>query len=231
MSNEVYKDSGIKKIVINQIIQIAKDCDINKVILFGSRARGDYKERSDIDIAFYGNKGSDFSLKVDEETSTLLRFDIVDMSLPISKELLNSIKTEGICIYEKYDNFVNALTNLHDIYNYDEPYGNVEMTGLVGLFEICFEQAWKAMKESLDNSGFDESKTGSPRQLIKTAYQARMINEEVWLNALVSRNNVSHSYNREIAMDIIMKTKNQYYDMFVNLKDALEKDWAENIQE
>lgn len=101
MSNEVYKDSGIKKIVINQIIQIAKDCDINKVILFGSRARGDYKERSDIDIAFYGNKGSDFSLKVDEETSTLLRFDIVDMSLPISKELLNSIKTEGICIYEK----------------------------------------------------------------------------------------------------------------------------------
>lgn len=105
------------------------------------------------------------------------------------------------------------------------------MTGLVGLFEICFEQAWKAMKESLDNSGFDEFKIGSPRQIIKTAYQARMINEEVWLNALVSRNNVSHSYNREIAMDIIMKTKNQYYDMFVNLKDALEKDWVENIQE
>lgn len=33
---------------------------------------------------------------------------------------------------------------------YDEPYSNVVMTGLVGLYEICFEQAWKMMKEKLE---------------------------------------------------------------------------------
>ena len=51
--------------------------------------------------------------------------------------------------------------NLKDIFNYEEPYGNVEMTGMVGLFEICFEQAWKAMKEILEAAGYSEILSGS----------------------------------------------------------------------
>ena len=95
---------------------------------------------------------------------------------------------------KKYENFCNALNNLKDIFNYEEPYNNVITTGLVGLYEICFEQSWKAMKEILENEGFDMATSGSPRQIIKTAYQAGMINDEdTWLEALVSRNNVSHS--------------------------------------
>ena len=52
---------------------------------------------------------------------------------------------------KKYENFCNAYRNLKDIYSYEEPYNNVELTGLVGLYEICFEQAWKMMKEKLQN--------------------------------------------------------------------------------
>ena len=33
-----------------------------------------------------------------------------------------------------------TLNNLKDIYNYEEPYENVVLTGLVALYEICFEQ-------------------------------------------------------------------------------------------
>ena len=47
----------------------------------------------------------------------------------------------------KYENFCNSLSNMKDIYNYEEPYDNVVITGLVGLYEICFEQSWKMMKE------------------------------------------------------------------------------------
>lgn len=35
------------------------------------------------------------------------------------------------------------LENMKEIYNYTEPYDNVVLTGLVGLYEICFEQSWK----------------------------------------------------------------------------------------
>lgn len=127
---------------------------------------------------------------------------------------------------KKFNNFCNALNNLKDIYEYEEPYGNVELTGMVGLYEVCFEQSWKAMKEILENHGFAESQTGSPRQILKTAYQAKMIDdEELWIAALVARNNVAHSYNKEIANDIVREIKEKYYNMFVSLKNTIESNW------
>ena len=127
---------------------------------------------------------------------------------------------------KKYDNFCAALQNLKDIYRYEEPYDNVVLTGLVALYEICFEQAWKAMKEIMEYQGIEESATGSPRQILKTAYQTGMIQDEsLWLEALASRNNVSHAYNQIIALDIVKKTKESYYDMFCVLQKEIEENW------
>ena len=94
-------DTGIKPLVLEEICLLAEKYGIEKVILFGSRARGDYKERSDIDLAFAGGNGTGFSLDVDEETSTLLMFDLVDLSGPVQPELLDSIQRGGVIIYEK----------------------------------------------------------------------------------------------------------------------------------
>lgn len=92
---------GISCVILNEICEIAKKNAVQKVILFGSRARGDYKERSDIDLAVSGGNISAFSVDVDEETSTLLKYDIVNLDGSVQKELLQSIKEEGIIIYEK----------------------------------------------------------------------------------------------------------------------------------
>ena len=127
---------------------------------------------------------------------------------------------------KKFDNFKAALANLKDVFSYNEPYGNVEIAGMVGLYGICFEQSWKAMKEILENYGYAEGATGSPRAIFKTAYKAGMISDEgMWLDALVSRNNVTHAYNQAIAMDIIHQTKEKYYDMFMQLEKTIEKNW------
>ena len=126
--------------------------------------------------------------------------------------------------------FCSTVENLKDIYNYHEPYSNVIRIGLVGLYRICFKQSWKAMKELLERDGFAEGQTGSPRQIIKTAYQAGMIDdEEVWLNALIARNNVAHAYNQAIALDIIRGTKDSYYSMFEKLKKNLEDTWLQPL--
>jgi predicted nucleotidyltransferase len=94
-------DTGIKPIVIDEISSFAKKYQVKKVILFGSRARGDFKRTSDIDIAVDGGNFARFALDVDEETSTLLKFDIVDMERNIQKELRDSIEKEGIVLYEE----------------------------------------------------------------------------------------------------------------------------------
>lgn len=127
---------------------------------------------------------------------------------------------------KKYENFCAALSNMKEIYNYKEPYDNVILTGLVGLYELCFEQSWKMMKELLENHGYEEGATGSPKIILKTAFRAGMIkDEELWLRALQERNNVMHSYNQRIALEIVARAKADFYDMFCALKKEIEENW------
>ena len=69
--------------------------------MFGSRARGDNKERSDIDLAVSGGDITEFRLAVDDEIRTLLMFDVVDLDGHVQKTLSDSIEKEGIILYEK----------------------------------------------------------------------------------------------------------------------------------
>ena len=59
--------TGIKQQVIREIQDLAQKYEVNKVVLFGSRARGDFKEKSDIDLAVEGGNFARFSLDVNEE--------------------------------------------------------------------------------------------------------------------------------------------------------------------
>ena len=86
---------------LNDIIKIAKKNNIEKIILFGSRARGTHSERSDIDLAVKGGDAFNFYYDVEEEAYTLLMFDVVDLNKPISEELKKEIERDGVIIYEK----------------------------------------------------------------------------------------------------------------------------------
>ena len=127
---------------------------------------------------------------------------------------------------KKYENFCAALKSMREIYDYEEPYNTVILTGLVGLYEICFEQSWKMMKEILEIHGYEEGATGSPKLVLRTAYKAGMIkNEDAWLRALQERNNVTHSYNEKIALGIVSQAKSTFYSLFVQLKEEIEQNW------
>lgn len=93
--------TGIKEQVLKEIIDLARKHDLKKVILFGSRARGDYHRASDIDLAVYGGNIIEFALDVEEFTSTLLTYDVVDMGKELQKGFRETIEAEGEVIYEK----------------------------------------------------------------------------------------------------------------------------------
>ena len=94
------KNTGINPVVIKEIRQMAQQCGLVRVILFGSRARGNFTKVSDIDLAVTGGNTARFALDL-EETSTLLCFDVVDLDKPVQKELRQAIADEGIVLYEK----------------------------------------------------------------------------------------------------------------------------------
>ena len=92
---------NIPERVLKDISAFAKKYSINKVILFGSRARGDNTERSDIDIAVYGGDFDHFYWDVKEKVHSLLMFDIVQVDVAVSDELKQEIERDGVIIYEK----------------------------------------------------------------------------------------------------------------------------------
>ena len=92
---------GLEKKVLEEIRELASEYGIKKVILFGSRARGDYRRTSDVDIAVTGGDVNAFTLAVDEETSTLLEYDVVNLDGSVQEELRTAIGEEGIVIYEE----------------------------------------------------------------------------------------------------------------------------------
>jgi len=87
--------------VLQEILQFARDAGVERLVLFGSRARGTHSERSDIDLAVYGGDFDTFYFRVQEETESLLEFDLIDMHRKVSPSLLEEIEREGIEIYEK----------------------------------------------------------------------------------------------------------------------------------
>ena len=87
--------------VLKDITVFSKENNIQKVILFGSRAKGTHTERSDVDIAVSGGDFEDFYWSIKEKVHSLLTFDIVDLDSGISEQLREEIERDGIIIYEK----------------------------------------------------------------------------------------------------------------------------------
>lgn len=91
--------------VLNEIKELAIKYNVKKVVLFGSRARGDNSPLSDYDIAVFDNSLSDivkakFCLDV-EEIESLKKIDVVFISDSLSIEFIENIKKEGVLICEQ----------------------------------------------------------------------------------------------------------------------------------
>lgn len=94
---------NIDKSIVMQINQIAKCFDqIEKVVLFGSRVRGDHRERSDIDLAIYAEGNiSAFIDEVEMKVRTLLEFDFSNMKEVDDPFFKEQVEIEGVVLYEK----------------------------------------------------------------------------------------------------------------------------------
>jgi len=92
--------------VLERVVAIAKKFKANKVVLFGSRARGDHSEISDYDIAVFREgklTPSEEAYLYDEidEIETLKKIDLVWTQPNKSNELMNHINREGLVLYEQ----------------------------------------------------------------------------------------------------------------------------------
>jgi predicted nucleotidyltransferase len=90
--------------IIDKIIEICKKYNhIEKVVLFGSRARKDNELKSDIDLAVYSNfEIHDFIEDIELNTKTLLEYDFTHINKINDEFFLEQVKKDGIIIYDKF---------------------------------------------------------------------------------------------------------------------------------
>lgn len=91
--------------IIKEIKNIATRYKIQRIILFGSRSRGDNKDTSDYDIAVYDTlldeKDKTYFYHEINKIETLKKIDIVYINDKTDKEFLKNIKKDGVVIYEQ----------------------------------------------------------------------------------------------------------------------------------
>lgn len=94
---------GLKQNEIEKIHVIFKNhVEINQVIVYGSRAKGNYKPYSDIDITLIGNIDLTNQNKIEIELDDLLlpyKFDVSIFHKIENKDLIEHINRVGKIIY------------------------------------------------------------------------------------------------------------------------------------
>ena len=134
------------------------------------------------------------------------------------------MKNPDIRWKQRFENYQKALFLLSDALKEGaDKLSLLEKEGTLQRFEFTFELAWKVMKDYLEEGGVVISPL-TPKNVIKQAFVSRIIeNGQVWIDMLLSRNLMSHTYDfikfEVIAKDVEIK----YLVELKNLENFFQK--------
>ena len=99
---------GLKESELEEIVNtLASFENVERAIVYGSRAKGNYKPFSDIDLTLYGRELTQIDILhiADrfEDSYLPYMFDISDFSKLTNPDLIDHIKRRGITIFEKLE--------------------------------------------------------------------------------------------------------------------------------
>ena len=209
---------------------------IDWVKLFGSRARGDYKPVSDVDLAIASTENLVTPLQLDFDQSQLpFTFDLIDYRRQPNQKLKDAIDREGKLLWAvdgkgewmmtkeqlllKWEDYHKALHRLEIALTKTLDEDDLYLDATIQRFEFTFELAWKLMKAVLEYEGIEAT---SPRSSIREAWKQHLIGDaEKWLDMQVKRNLSSHTYNEETAQDIYLHIKEEYIVLLQNLDQEI----------
>lgn len=209
---------------------------INWVKIFGSRAVGNYKRNSDIDLSIDFKKDIILELK-DEFYKTDISYtvDIIDYRKNMNQGLKKDIDEEGKIILKiegdkiqmninklnnKLDDFKKALAKLNDSLKKDPKKDDLYLDGTIQRFEFVFELSWKLMKNYLEYIGIE---VNSPRMTFREAFKSNIIEDaSKWIKMMEDRNRTSYTYNEDTAWEIYRNIKEKYITLFCKFEEQID---------
>ena len=109
---------------------------------------------------------------------------------------------------QRFQNFEKAFLFFEEAVEQGN-YSPIEIGGLVQSFEFTFELGWKTIKDQLYEQGIE---TQYPRQALKEGFNTKLIADgHTWIHMLEKRNELSHTYNAEVAAHAVEIIRHTYY--------------------
>lgn len=103
----------------------------------------------------------------------------------------------------------------------DEFLDDIIKEGIIQRFEYTHELAWNVLKDFLKNAG--NTRIFGSKDATRAAYaEGLIVQGEVWMDMIQSRNTSSHTYDETTADAIFLKIIHQYYTAFVQLRDTMQ---------
>jgi len=117
---------------------------------------------------------------------------------------------------QRFQNYCNALNLLRSALEEKEldEYSLLEQEGIIQRFEYTFELGWKTFKDYLQFSGTVLAEA-TARKVIKECAAAGIFSEagidgNVYMEMILARNALSHTYDFERFTSVIAKMKSDY---------------------
>ncbi len=122
---------------------------------------------------------------------------------------------------KRYESFQKSLAALSEAKNRDMTDSFV-LSGTGAKFSITFDLSWKVMKDILvQYYAITNFVAGSPREVLRKAFQAELITDDTWIEMLNVRNRLIHDYDGEIIKQYCNKIVAVYIDLFYTLQNTI----------
>ena len=90
-----------------------------------------------------------------------------------------------------------------------------DKAGIIKNFEFVYELSGKSMKRKLEDEG---QQTRSPQEVIQKAFEFDYVKDEsLWLQIIQDRNLAVHTYNQDLADQLVDHIKTSYLIEFIRL--------------
>ena len=124
--------------------------------------------------------------------------------------------------YRRFESFRKSLAVLKEIRERDLNDSFI-LSGAGAKFNITFDLAWKVMKDIvIQRFAVVDFPKGSPREVLRKAYEFQLISDDAWMDMLRDRNDLMHDYDGEIVKTVCERLINCYLALFEAFQETVE---------